>query len=161
MVSAVLILTLLTSCNGNATISPTPEQTPGSFEQSPQDTINETVAVRFYYHREELDPGFDFPPEAYLYISEEIPVGNFEEEFIRLMLVHTGIHIAGFWYDGSKLYVKATSINPLSSDFRANFSFCKEARNAHTRSGMGVSCRRGKTENLPERWRNGVNRGCL
>ena len=106
--SAVLILFLFTSCNRNISNVDAPKHEPGveeHSEQAEQCYDDETITVRFYYHCKEIDPYMDLLPEAYLYILEEVSVKNLEEEFIRLMLEHTGITILGFWFDGSKLYV--------------------------------------------------------
>jgi hypothetical protein len=96
---ATALLLFLTSCSKNDDI-PTAqtgsEPRPTNDVASEQELVNnhETTVVRFYYHCKEADPHFDFFPEAYLYISEEISTERFREEFIRLMYTHTRINIA-------------------------------------------------------------------
>ena len=105
---ATSMLLVVTACGNNSGAPQTrPTYEDAENLETEQDYSNnmETVAVRFYYHCDEIDPYANLIPEAFLYDAVEIPIENLYEEFIRLMYEHTGVRILDFWFEGDKLYV--------------------------------------------------------
>jgi len=67
-----------------------------------------TTPINFYYLCSELDPFFNLLPEAYLYITEEIPNKDLHTNFINLMYEHTSIKIENWWVENNKIKNRIT-----------------------------------------------------
>ena len=80
------------------------------YEQLQNSHYEETAFIRFYYSCSIIDYNIEGIPESFLYNTEEIPVENFNEHFIRLMYEHTGISILDLWFDDSKVYVNLPKV---------------------------------------------------
>ena len=65
------------------------------------------IAINFYTHDTEKDPYVNNvqSKEYYRYETVNIESDNFNNDFIELMYIHTGIKIDGLWYEGDKLCV--------------------------------------------------------
>jgi|GEM_PF-5456593 len=109
LLSATMFMLALTACGGNdeTTIPPTEqefyngqeaENSTSETQAGIENSNNEIITVRFYYHSPEIDPQAYSLPEAFLYESVDIPAANFEEVFVSEFYERTGIPIMGIWF---------------------------------------------------------------
>ena len=88
-------------------------------------STEESVTLRFYYYCVEIDPGVQLLPEAFVFVSEEVPGQYIWADFIMLMGKHTGISVWDWWFDDSKMYVDLYSMETFFFGMGSTGSFIR------------------------------------